>query len=1511
MHSKNKPSIVKKRIRHILLSFLATSSIICSIETLASSCVGEVYIDGYEDGFGRPDWELSSTKHPDGIHPTPFEACDAFLEANNVQPPGQYPYDGGTFCTLSPTSYAVIKAVATCGPTVSDVDEAKNFGGPQSCGVGPDPLKNGSNPINSYSGNKYQTETDYTSPNSRLGFKRHYNSRVGNIWTSFLDGQKQLGSKNWSHTYSRQLKLFERVIRPESVNPSGHMESRIFVSRPDGKIYSFLGSAIIEELSFNTVELPAGREWRIKKQDGSSFQSERIVSTDTGFLYFAANGEVETYDFNGRLLSISALGGYTQTLEYSNGGLSSVTDSFGDTLTFSYDEFFRIETLTTPDGTITYTYDANNNLAGVAYPGDGAKTYIYDDPSWPNNITGIIDENGDRYATWAYDDQGRGILSQHGDGADQVNIFYNPDSTTTVSDVFGQSRVFHFQTIEGVAKVVQVDGAACTSCGGGAQSILYDNYGNPNLVTDFNGNVTDFDYEPVRNLETVRVEAFGTEEARMTWTTWHPDYPRKTCVEEPSRTTILEYHPNRMLHTRTEVDTSNTTLFPDAGSKSCDAIKARPDFASLNKRTWTYTYNANNQIATIDGPRADVNDTTTYVHNAVNGNLESVTNAAGHATNITAHDASGRPLRIVDANGLVTQLTYTPRGWTDLIKVGTDTLFETTNLDYDGVGQLIKVTLPDGSYLTYDYDPAHRLTDIRDQLGNHIHYTLDAMGNRTTVEVKDPSAVLKRTHSYVFNTLNQLSQSIGADKGADTQIVHYDEYDANGNLKKTRDAQGNITQYGYDALDRLDNVIDALNGTTSYSYDAMGNLATVTDPRNNTTAYQYDGLGNLTQLDSPDTGITSYTQYDGAGNLISQTDAKGQITAYQYDALNRLTQITYDDTSTTVYAYDVGANANGRLSSITDSSGSTSYSYDLHGRISNKTQTIGTTPNDISLPVAYHYNTQGQLDQITYPSGKVIGYTYSNGQISQLTVDGAVVLNNLSFDPFGPVTGWDMGPTIEGAQSPNSISRSYDLDGQLASYTLGNATKQISYANTGNITALQEVGNPANDQSFDYDNLYRLTDYTGLGDSHVYAYDANGNRTAQVINGKGFGYSVDDTSNQLQSTAGPTAKTYGYDAVGNIISDGLYTYNYDARNRLVALDTGVGYTLNGLGQRVAKSIPVIDPNSLAGDANGDNTVDAQDYSLVLDHILGTQTATNADCNEDGKVNDGDLICINIKASNNPQLLNSDTRFVYDEQGQLIGEYDQAGNVIQETVYLGNLPVAVLKDGNVYYIHADHLNTPRAITDAANNTYWSWLSDPFGVTAANEDPDGDGSKFTYNLRFPGQYFDEESGLHYNYFRDYDPGTGRYVQSDPIGLDGGLNTFSYAINSPLMYADPTGEYVQALIPGVIITIGVGIAIQNESGDRPPWWDDDIPHPSDPPQETQEGTESCPTQYHENWDRNNTPPGPSRNICALMAAALYASCSGGDSGAWSCFAGAIALYGACMGGSGGGSFGGGIAN
>ncbi|MBI3523008.1 MAG: hypothetical protein HY066_00555 [Betaproteobacteria bacterium] len=127
---------------------------------------------------------------------------------------------------------------------------------------------------------------------------------------------------------------------------------------------------------------------------------------------------------------------------------------------------------------------------------------------------------------------------------------------------------------------------------------------------------------------------------------------------------------------------------------------------------------------------------------------------------------------------------------------------------------------------------------------------------------------------------------------------------------------------------------------------------------------------------------------------------------------------------------------------------------------------------------------------------------------------------------------------------------------------------------------------------------------------------------------------------------------------------------------------------------------------------------------------------------------------------------------------------------------------------IYYIHPDHLGTPRLITDSQQNTVWRWDNqEPFGNNPPNEDPGNSGTTFVFNPRFPGQYFDRETNLSYNYFRDYDPNTGRYIQSDPIGLQGGINGYTYVGGNPVSYIDPLGldRTIWSPGPGRSITDG----------------------------------------------------------------------------------------------------------
>jgi len=169
-----------------------------------------------------------------------------------------------------------------------------------------------------------------------------------------------------------------------------------------------------------------------------------------------------------------------------------------------------------------------------------------------------------------------------------------------------------------------------------------------------------------------------------------------------------------------------------------------------------------------------------------------------------------------------------------------------------------------------------------------------------------------------------------------------------------------------------------------------------------------------------------------------------------------------------------------------------------------------------------------------------------------------------------------------------------------------------------------------------------------------------------------------------------------------------------------------------------------------------------------------------------------------------------TNFAYDLAGHLIGEYDASGNALEETVWLGDTPVAVFVNGVAYYTEPDHLGAPRAIVNAAGTPVWTWDGEAFGPVPPNQNPSGLGT-FTYNLRFAGQYYDVETGWNHNGWREYDPQTGRYAQSDPIGLAGGLNTYNYVGGNPEANSDPYGLWPFPISPGITLQQAQGYAAQ----------------------------------------------------------------------------------------------------
>ena len=373
----------------------------------------------------------------------------------------------------------------------------------------------------------------------------------------------------------------------------------------------------------------------------------------------------------------------------------------------------------------------------------------------------------------------------------------------------------------------------------------------------------------------------------------------------------------------------------------------------------------------------------------------------------------------------------------------------------------------------------------------------------------------------------------------------------------------------------------------------------------------------------------------------------------------------------------------------------------------------------------------------------------------------------VSYKPFGPLSGFTFGNSVAAAFTYDQDYQLTDIDAAKTGATVQDLTN--GYDASGNITSITDHIASCRTQTVTYDNLNRVYTASGLYGSQSYTYDGVGNRLTRVIGGTTDTYAYSSTANQISTiTTGSNVRSFTYQASGQTSGDvrnpsNNYTFTYNNNGRSITAklngSTVGSYTYNAFEQRVQK-------------------------------VAGGVT----------------------------------TQFVFDRFGHLLEEANGSGVAQKEYIWLDDLPVAMVNvaTNTIYFIHTDQLGTPQKITDGAANVVWDGIFDPFGnaitITGANWGT-GVWNSFNWaptsppiastNLRFPGQFFDTETVLSQNWNRDYDPTIGRYIQSDPIGLLGGINTYGYAQGNPNTKDDPRGEFW----PYVAAALGIGIVAFDE--------------------------------------------------------------------------------------------------
>ncbi|MDO9099939.1 MAG: DUF6531 domain-containing protein, partial [Caldisericota bacterium] len=421
-------------------------------------------------------------------------------------------------------------------------------------------------------------------------------------------------------------------------------------------------------------------------------------------------------------------GVYTFSQQMVDGRLAQVRNQFGRSLSFAYDLRGMLANVTAPDGQIfRYAYDTGTTLSRVSYADSTSRSYLYENGSFPFALTGIIDEKSIRFASFAYDGQGRGIRTEHAGGANRYEVAYQPDgSSAAVTDPIGTVRLKHYAQRQGKSAVIDSDRPP--AIGPAIRSRQQANDGLLISETDFLGVTTEYTWDSLRQLKLSVTKAAGRTEEQARSTQWHPTFRLPVLVTEAGRSVAYTYDARGNL-----LDTTIT------------------DTATGQTRNWAWSWTAQGLLASETDPRGQVWN---FEYDGV-GNRTLVRDPLGYESRYT-YNGAGRLLAETVANRASTSFVWDSRGRL----TSRTTSGETTSYLYEPNGLLAKVSLPNGNVVSYVYDSAQRLTSVSDLRGASVQYTLDRAGNRTRETVSDNAGAIALITTRAINSLNRV-ESIG------------------------------------------------------------------------------------------------------------------------------------------------------------------------------------------------------------------------------------------------------------------------------------------------------------------------------------------------------------------------------------------------------------------------------------------------------------------------------------------------------------------------------------------------------------------------------------------------------------------------------------------------------------------------------------------------------------------------------------------------------------------------------
>lgn len=1210
------------------------------------------------------------------------------------------------------------------------------------------------------------------------------------------------------------------------------------------------------------------------------------------------HGMAYTFSNTGILQSESDRHGNTQTLAYTAGKLTSVTDVLGRTLTFTYDTIhtnllhnvISYTSANNPNGAaITFGYTTNGtvtNLTSVTEPDGQAQgkswLYGYDSNGLLNAITdpsGTYRES-DVYGLIPNQTTNYQVLSQTSSnplatGTKQNTLAFSYlqfscgcplTQSTTVTD--GDQDVSTFTADASTFRVNSATGPLCNCQGavgmvyendqfgrldksystGGNPGLIYYTHGEDSCLLDGQGGCAAIVYPEPVVTQIVRQSSVGciqTACPTMPPTTigYGPldsstqDLP--TSISYPSvAVTVPGASPNPGQSPTTE------TLTYDTGDKAellTDSVSGLTSNSSgslvVQTNTVTYTYNSFGRIHTIVGPNAGQSvtfvqwpdnatdratrgqtKTITYAVTPLqngNGSLQWTFAPAGLAAPFNNYDVYGNPGGVQDPSGGLSGATYSLVGQTTSVAILATingTVNPTTSYSHDFADRLTRITKPLGNYSSLAYDATGRLTAVTRLNASNLNeeqlaFTYSTMSRLATEQASYcgsscasvPSWITAQKESYRYDgleSLNAIVHPIPSSSPSSFGLVIGAPYPGPGfgELDSTMDELhptpipnvGPFQAFAYDGYQRLQtaNGIFGMRDTVTNVYntsDEQTSIGTGSGSVGDNFAYAYDDFGRVIAWSSTDVGGTYRYTYDSVGNRIGMTDPLLNSTTYSYDTVNRLlSQVSVGPagTDSVSFSYDNSTGCTyciGRLTKMTDPTGSTAYTYEIRGLLLSEARTISSTVYTTS----FTYDANGNQISITYPSSRKVNYSYdfADRPISASTTSTTYV-SAASYEPFGPI-----GSITYGNNTERILT--YDLRYQPQDNRLvptGNPNAPIvdfGYQEDldGNDSAISDNLHPpvppatlgSYDRAFKYDNANdnRLIEADGgpslwgvpapgscLG---KYCYGPDGVIASYQLGAQPaitFTYGLTAQTTSYKDGTNP-AVSITYDADGNEASVGAAIYSYSSRNLLASGD-GLTYGYDGFGLRTTTSKSGVGSRYSFYSANA--------------HLLEETNVTT---------------------------------------GTPSAAYDY--------VWFAEIPVAQedISSGQTHWTMSDYIGTPIAQTSSTGSLYWQADYTPSGEIFNNTLRVG--VAIHQPLRFPGQEAEQfstvntpngDTGRAYNIRRWYRPHFQRYSQLDQSGAIAGTNPYEYAWNATTIHFDPLGMWsvsIQGMLGDIPITAG----------------------------------------------------------------------------------------------------------